>query len=136
MGTIVTILHVFVCVFLVLLVLLQQGKGADTSATFGGGSQTVFGASGADTLLTKVTTFCAVLFMCTSVVLTMRANKLSVTEGSIFQNMTDEQPTKDVAAPTTETKDDNSATGAASGTVKDSATKSPTSDTPSTPPAQ
>ena len=67
--TLVTVVHIAVCIFLVLLVLLQQGKGADLGATFGGGGNTLFGASGADTLLTKVTTSVAILFMITSVTL-------------------------------------------------------------------
>lgn len=61
--------HILLCVFLVLVILLQQGKGADMGATFGGGGNTLFGASGADTLLIKITTITAVLFMCTSLFL-------------------------------------------------------------------
>ena len=61
--------HILLCVFLVLVILLQQGKGADMGATFGGGGNTLFGASGADTLLIKITTITAILFMCTSVFL-------------------------------------------------------------------
>lgn len=67
--TLVTVTHIFICFLLIGIVLLQQGKGADVGATFGGGSNTLFGASGADTLLTKVTTTLAVLFMVTSVIL-------------------------------------------------------------------
>ncbi len=62
-----TTLHVTVCVFLVIIVLLQHGKGADIGATFGGGSQTVFGARGAATFLHKMTAVMAVTFMVTSV---------------------------------------------------------------------
>ncbi|RMD87804.1 MAG: preprotein translocase subunit SecG [Candidatus Dadabacteria bacterium] len=61
--------HLILCVFLVIVVLLQQGKGADAGATFGGGSNTLFGASGASTILTKITTGGAVLFMITSIML-------------------------------------------------------------------
>ena len=88
--TLVTFVHVSVCLLLVGIVLLQQGKGADAGATFGGGSQTFFGASGADTLLTKVTTGLALLFMVTSVVLAMQGHKSRVHQGNLF---------KDVAAP-------------------------------------
>jgi preprotein translocase subunit SecG len=68
--TLVTILHVFACLFLVLVVLLQTGKGAEMGAVFGGGgSQTIFGASGAGNLLTKLTTATAIVFFITSLTL-------------------------------------------------------------------
>ncbi len=62
-------IHLVLCVSLVILVLLQQGKGANMGAAFGGNSQTVFGAGGAATMLTKVTTAMAVAFMVTSILL-------------------------------------------------------------------
>jgi len=72
MVIILTIFHVLVCVFLILVVLLQQGKGADWAGTFGGGgSQTVFGARGAGTILSKATTVAAIVFMITSLALTI-----------------------------------------------------------------
>src|SRR5215468_3209659 len=70
MIILLTIFHVLVCVFLILVVLLQQGKGADWAGTFGGGgSQTVFGARGAGTVLSKATTAAAIVFMITSLAL-------------------------------------------------------------------
>jgi preprotein translocase subunit SecG len=67
MSAIVVIIHVIVCVALILIVLLQTGKGADMGMVFGGGgSQTLFGASGASTFLGKATTIVAVVFMLTS----------------------------------------------------------------------
>ncbi len=64
-------LHVFACIFLIAVVLLQTGKGADVGAVFGGGSsETVFGSSGAGNFLTKLTTGIAILFMLTSLVMT------------------------------------------------------------------
>ena len=67
MTTVLTVLHVFVCVFLIAVVLLQRGKGAEIGAVFGGGaSSTVFGSRGAGNFLTKLTTFSAVVFMLTS----------------------------------------------------------------------
>lgn len=82
-------LHVFICIFLVIIVLLQQGKGADMGATFGGGSQTLFGASGADTLLTRVTTVLALGFMGTSLVLALNAKHVrqSAGEGKLLGNL-------------------------------------------------
>ena len=59
-------LHILVCVFLILVVLLQQGKGADLSVFGGGSTQTAFGARGAATLLHKLTVICFVLFIVTT----------------------------------------------------------------------
>ena len=68
--TVVTVLHIIVCFFLAIVVLLQQGKGSDVSAVFGGSSQTLFGSSGAGNLLTKLTSASAIIFMITSLTLT------------------------------------------------------------------
>lgn len=67
MITFLTIVHVVNCLFLGVIVLLQHGKGADIGATFGGSSNTVFGARGAATLLSKMTAYSAILFMFTSI---------------------------------------------------------------------
>jgi preprotein translocase subunit SecG len=70
MSTILIIVHVIVCVALIMIVLLQTGKGADMGAAFGGGgSQTLFGSTGASTFLSKATTGAAVIFMLTSLAL-------------------------------------------------------------------
>lgn len=70
MITLLTVLHILVCIFLILVVLLQQGKGADWAGAFGGGgTQTAFGARGAGTILSKATTVAAVLFMVLSLAL-------------------------------------------------------------------
>lgn len=67
-----TTIHVIVCLFLIGVVLLQQGKSADLAGAFGGqGSQTAFGPRGAANLLTKLTTWSAIIFMCTSIGLTI-----------------------------------------------------------------
>ena len=72
MVTLLVILHVIVCLFLVGVVLLQQGKSADLAGAFGGqGSQTAFGPRGAANLLTKLTTWSAIVFMLTSIGLTI-----------------------------------------------------------------
>lgn len=71
-----TVIHVIVCLFLILVVLLQQGKSADWSGTFGGGSsQTAFGQRGAATVLSKATTAAAVIFMVTSLALTILSSR-------------------------------------------------------------
>jgi preprotein translocase subunit SecG len=66
MHIVIILLHVLACVGLIMIVLLQRGKGADLGAAFGGSSQTVFGSQGAGGFLTKMTTAVAVLFMLTS----------------------------------------------------------------------
>ncbi len=67
MVTILTIIHVLVCIFLVSIVLLQHGKGADIGATFGGGGESLFGTEGPVPMLNKITTAVAVIFMVTSI---------------------------------------------------------------------
>jgi preprotein translocase subunit SecG len=66
MITALTVLHVLVCLGLILVVLLQTGKGADIGAVFGGSSATIFGSSGAGNFLTRLTTGLAIVFMITS----------------------------------------------------------------------
>ncbi len=78
MYTVVTIIHVLSCIFLVLVVLLQTGKGADMGAVFGGSSSTVFGSSGAGTFLTRLTTATAIVFMLTSLSLTYFSSRRQV----------------------------------------------------------
>ena len=63
---VIIFLHVIVCIALILIVLLQKGKGAEMGAAFGGSSQAVFGGAGASSFLTKITTAAAVIFMVTS----------------------------------------------------------------------
>lgn len=88
--TFVLITHIIVCVVLILIILLQSGKGADIGAAFGGGSsQTVFGSTGATTFLSKVTIIAAVVFMVTSFVLTYFAGKgVAVGGGSVVTKQT------------------------------------------------
>ena len=74
---IVPVIHVFACLFLIVVVLLQTGKGADMGAVFGGGSQTLFGSGGAGNLLTKLTTGTAIAFMITSLILSYAHNRTS-----------------------------------------------------------
>ena len=63
------IIHIFVCIALILIVLLQTGKGAEMGAAFGGASQTIFGGAGPAPFLTKITTGAAIIFMITSLLL-------------------------------------------------------------------
>ena len=72
MVILLIIVHVIVCLFLVGVILIQQGKSADLAGAFGGqGSQTAFGPRGAANLLTRLTTWAAIIFMCTSIALTV-----------------------------------------------------------------
>ena len=71
-----TVIHIVVCLFLIIVVLLQSGKAADLAGAFGGmGSQTAFGPRGAATMLSKATTFAAVVFMLTSIWLGIEAGR-------------------------------------------------------------
>jgi len=86
----VTAVHIIVCLFLIIVVLLQSGKSADIAAAFGGmGSQTAFGPRGAATVLSKATTWAAVLFMVTSITLSIyaarRPGSSSVMQGTKSQ---------------------------------------------------
>jgi len=82
MLTLVTTVHIITCVLLVLVVLVQSGKGAEISASFGGSSQTVFGSSGGANFFTRFTGGAAALFMCTSIFLTIHGSAQS--KGSVF----------------------------------------------------
>jgi preprotein translocase subunit SecG len=69
MIIIVTVIHIIASIGLILVVLLQQGKGAEMGAVFGGSSSTIFGSSGAGNFLTRLTTGMAIVFMITSLTL-------------------------------------------------------------------
>lgn len=74
MSIVLIIIHVIVCIALVMIVLLQTGKGADMGSAFGGGSsQSLFGSTGASTFLSKATTVAAIVFMVTSLTLAYRS---------------------------------------------------------------
>ena len=76
MGILLTTIHVLVCLFLIIVVLLQSGKAADLAGAFGGmGSQTVFGPRGSATVLSRATTIAAGLFMLTSLTLSIMATR-------------------------------------------------------------
>jgi preprotein translocase subunit SecG len=82
-----TVIHVLICIFLIIVVLLQSGRGADVAAAFGGmGSQTAFGPRGSATVLTRATTWLAILFMITSITLSIFASRRS-TGGSVLGNI-------------------------------------------------
>lgn len=96
MENLLTIVHVIVCLFLVGIVLLQHGKGADIGATFGGSSQSLFGSEGPLPLLNKITTAIAVIFMVTSVTLAYLSSQSSTS--SVMKELKVEQ-TVETAKP-------------------------------------
>jgi len=83
MYTLVVILHLIVCLFLIFIILIQSSKGAEMGAAFGGSSQTLFGSRGAATALSKATTIAAIVFMLTSLTLAV----LSVKRGSVVSSI-------------------------------------------------
>ncbi len=86
--------HVLVSLFLIGVVLVQQGRSADLAGAFGGqGSQTAFGPRAAANMLTRLTTWSAAIFMCTSLTLTVLYMRGTNHNGSVFDN------TKPISAP-------------------------------------
>lgn len=112
--TTVLVIHSLLCVVLIGLVLLQQGKGADAGATFGGSSSSLFGAAGATDFITKLTTTLAIGFMVTSILLirsynsggagtlTSSSSPKSILEGSIMEPVVEVQPPAEVTGSITE----------------------------------
>ena len=90
MVIVITIIHVFVSIGLILVDLQQTGKGAEMGAVFGGSSSTIFGSSGAGNFLTKLTTGMAIVFMITSLTLGYFAGRKP--SATIFDSRTPAQP--------------------------------------------
>ncbi|MBI4403120.1 MAG: preprotein translocase subunit SecG [Deltaproteobacteria bacterium] len=100
--TALLIVHVFVCVFLVCVILLQSGK-ADFGIGFGSSSQSIFGSKGAGNFLTKTTSVCAIVFLVTSFILT-RARMMEYKQSVIKDEPVKEAP-KQPTAPLTPVPD-------------------------------
>jgi preprotein translocase subunit SecG len=93
-------LHILICLLLIGVIMLQSGEAADLAGAFGGaGSQTAFGPRGAATFLSKATTWCAIMFMLTSMALTMHVDNTvaSPTGSSVLQQFS--KTSKQPAAP-------------------------------------
>jgi preprotein translocase subunit SecG len=86
-------IHVIICLFLIMVVLLQQGKGADLSVFGGGGTQTAFGARGAATLLHKLTVFSFIAFIFTTIGIGFL--KSGGTSGSVMSDVAVEAPAEE-----------------------------------------
>ncbi len=108
MSILLIIVHVVVCVALIMIVLLQTGKGADMGAAFGGGSsQTLFGSTGASTFLSKATTVAAIVFMLTSLTLAYMSGGKAVKSVVSDVPVPVEQPAQtDTNTPDTGSKSD------------------------------
>jgi len=95
-----TIIHVIVCFFMIVVVLLQSGQAADLAGAFGGmGSQTAFGPRGSATLMSKATTAAAVIFMITSITLSIYAQRSAASTGSVLEHVKTTAPAATPAAP-------------------------------------
>ena len=91
-------LHVVICGLLIIVIMLQSGEAADLAGAFGGaGSQTAFGPRGAATFLSKATTWCAIMFMLTSMALTMHQSTTTVSFGSSVLQQFSKTPPKQSA---------------------------------------
>jgi preprotein translocase subunit SecG len=88
MIILITIVHIIVCMFLIIVVLLQSGQSGDIAAAFGGmGSQTAFGPRGAATALSRATTWSAIIFMVTSITLSVIASRGAGGQKSVLQGI-------------------------------------------------
>src|SRR5216684_844585 len=122
---VLVMLHVVICAVLIMVVLLQSGKAADLGGAFGGaGSQTAFGPRGAATFLSKATTWCAVMFMLTSIALGLRQTVGGPTGGSVLEQFSKPAP----KAPGTQTPQQTP--------EPQSQSPAPQQQAPQTPPAQ
>ena len=117
MITFITAIHISTVVLLVITVLLQSGKGAEISASFGGSSQTVFGSSGGANFFQKLTYVLAGIFMVTSLTLTILPSRV---KKSVFEGY---------SAPATTTTPTTATTGAAAATGTTSTTSTTTHST-------
>ena len=90
MVVLITVIHIVVCLFLIIVVLLQSGQSADIAAAFGGmGSQTAFGTRTAATVLSRATTWATIMFMVTSITLSVFATRHANRSGSVLEGSHD-----------------------------------------------
>ena len=108
MYYLVLFIHIVVCIFLIIVILLQSGKAADLAGAFGGmGSQTAFGPRGSATLLSKATTISAVIFMVTSMALSIMATRQAGLGSTVLEGApatpAKSAPAKNIPAPANKT---------------------------------
>ena len=131
LALLVTI-HIVVCFVLIVVIMLQSGSAADLAGAFGGsGSQTAFGPRGATTFLSRATTWCAIVFMLTSLALSMKRAPAGTNTGSILENMTNPAPVKTPAPAPAPARSTTPAP--ANSTPAPVQTPAPTSQTPAAP---
>lgn len=104
MLTVVTILHIIMCLILIAIVLLQTGKGASMGAAFGGASNTLFGGAGPASFLNKITTIAAVVFMLTSFTLAILSNRGTTSSTVLDATQTQQEQPMEQSTPTSEEK--------------------------------
>jgi preprotein translocase subunit SecG len=101
-SAVLVTLHIVVCFVLIIVIMLQSGNAADLAGAFGGsGSQTAFGPRGAATFLSRATTWCAIVFMMTSLTLSFKRSSGQTSTGSILEQTSQpaSAPAKPAAAP-------------------------------------
>jgi len=99
-GPLLTGFFILNCLVLIIVVLLQSGKAADLAGAFGGaGSQTAFGPRGAANVLSRVTTWCAIMFMLCAMAMVLRSDRAIAQGGSVLQNVS--KPAPKATTPTT-----------------------------------
>jgi preprotein translocase subunit SecG len=97
---VLTTVHVIVCIFLIIVVLLQSGKSADLAGAFGGtGSQSTFGPRGAASALSRATTAAVIIFMLTSLSLSIMASRGSGAGSSVFSGQKQTKPATPATTP-------------------------------------
>ena len=122
MSILLTILHCFVGLFLIVVVLLQSGRAGGMGAGFGGSSTGVFGARGANTFLTKVTAGCAITFFLTSITLSVLSSKT----GSVVGDQANKEAPKPAGDASLDTKGDPKAAEAPAAAPAPEAAPAPT----------
>src|ERR1700727_1530492 len=101
-GWLLSAFFVLNCLVLIVVALLQSGKAADLAGAFGGaGSQTAFGPRGAANILSKATTWCAVMFMVCAMALVLRTDRAVEQGGSVLQKVSQPKPAPAPKAPVT-----------------------------------
>ena len=117
MATFVTVVHVITCILLVVVIMIQSGKGAEISASLGGSSQTVFGSSGGANFFTTFTTWAAAVFLSTSLILTVlgKTERRSIVEDLPQAPLTAAAPAATVPATTADKPSANAPAGTSAG---------------------
>ncbi len=132
-GWLLTGFFILNCLVLIIVVLLQSGKAADLAGAFGGaGSQTAFGPRGAANVLSKATTWCAIMFMLCAMALVLRTDKVVGQGSSILQKVSQPAPKPAPVAPPTTPATTPATTPGAPPATSQPASQTPASSQPTT----